>query len=130
MKEYTPEQLKAMNLTEATISGQIKMATSPWFRKLLAYDPKPTLLHVKCPVLAINGEKDLQVSPKENLTGIRNALTEGGNKQVQTIEFPSLNHLFQTCTTGAVSEYGQIEETFAPVALNAVSDWIRKQTHL
>ncbi len=81
------------------------------------------MTRVKCPVLAINGEKDLQVSPKENLEAIRKALEAGGNKDLQ---LPGLNHLFQTCQTGAVAEYGQIEETIAPVALETMSKWILK----
>ena len=106
------------------MAGQSKMVASPWFRKLLAYDPRPALREVKCPVLAVNGEKDLQVAAKDNLQAIQQSLTDAGNAKVKIIEFPGLNHLFQTCTTGAVSEYGEIEETFAPVALEAVSTWI------
>jgi uncharacterized protein len=127
LAEYTDEQRKALGLSESMLTGQIKMVSSPWFRKLLAYDPAPALRQVKCPVLAINGEKDLQVAAKENLDGIRVALTAGGNTRVKIVELPGLNHLFQTCTTGAFAEYGQIEETFAPAALEAVSAWIREQ---
>lgn len=42
------------------------------------------------------------------------------------MELPGLNHLFQTCITGAPVEYRTIEETFSPVALNTVSEWILK----
>lgn len=115
---------------EAMIGAQIQAVTTPWFRKLLVYDPRPTLREVKCPVLAINGGMDLQVAARENLAGIRGALAEGGNRDVTAIELPGLNHLFQICGTGAISEYGRIEETFNPVALYAVSDWLRRQTSL
>jgi pimeloyl-ACP methyl ester carboxylesterase len=127
LAEYTPEQRQAMGLTEATIARQSKMAASPWFRRLLAHDPRPTLLQVKCPVLAVNGENDLQVAAKENLTAIREALTAGGNTRVKTVEFPGLNHLFQTSATGAITEYGRIEETISPAVLELVADWIREQ---
>ena len=112
------------------IEGQLQTVLTPWFRELLAYDPRPALRQVKCAVLAINGAKDLQVAAKQNLAAIREALAAGGNPKVAIKEFAGLNHLFQTCTTGAVSEYGTIEETFNPVALAAVSDWIRQQTGL
>jgi hypothetical protein len=79
---------------------------------------------VKCPVLAINGEKDVQVAADENLEGIRAGMAAGGNDEVTITKLPGLNHLFQQCTTGAVSEYGTIEETFNPAALAMVSDWI------
>lgn len=127
LAEYTPEQRQAMGLTDDMLERQVQMASSPWFRQLLAHDPRPTLRRVKCPVLALNGEKDLQVASKDNLDAIATALKAGGNTLVKTIEFPGLNHLFQTCTTGAISEYGQIEETFNPVALQAVSEWITEQ---
>jgi len=55
-------------------------------------------------------------------------LKKGGNKDVTVHVLPGLNHLFQTCKTGSVSEYGQIEETFAPVALGEIGDWILSHT--
>ena len=93
----------------------------------IKYDPAPTLEKVKCPVLAINGEKDLQVPSTINLTAIKKALEKGGNKNVTTIEIPNLNHLFQECETGSPSEYATIEQTFSPVALDKITNWILKQ---
>ncbi len=98
-----------------------------WFRYFLTYDPRPTLRRVRCPVLAINGGKDLQVPAKENLAEIEKALKAGGNRKVTTVELPGLNHLFQPCKTGAPSEYGTIETTIAPDALKIVGDWIIAQ---
>ncbi|MDP5229330.1 MAG: alpha/beta hydrolase [Cellulophaga sp.] len=109
------------------VSLQIKQILNPWMQFFIKHDPAPVLEKVKCPVLAVNGEKDLQVPPKENLSAIKNALVKGGNKKVTTIEFPNLNHLFQTSDTGNPAEYGTIEETFSPIALKAVTDWIKKQ---
>ncbi len=82
----------------------------------------------RCPVLAINGEKDLQVPAKENLAEIDKALKAGGNLNVKTVELPGLNHLFQPCKTGSPSEYGAIETTIAPEALKTIGDWIVAQT--
>ena len=118
------DRKKALGVTDEMIDQQIAMVRSPWFRELLDYDPRATLKQVKCPVLALNGEKDLQVAAKENLEAIREALRAGGNTRVKTVELSGLNHLFQACQTGAVSEYGQIEETFNPEALKTISDWI------
>jgi hypothetical protein len=75
-------------------------------------------------VLAINGELDRQVFPDQNLPEIEKALKSAGNRDVTTKVLPKLNHLFQTAKTGGTAEYGVIEETFAPAALNAVSDWL------
>lgn len=106
--------------------GQIAAVLNPWFRYFLTHDPAPALRKVKCPVLAINGEKDLQVPPKENLAGIEKALRAGGNTRFVTREFPNLNHLFQHCKTGSPGEYAQIEETISPEVLEFVSEWVLK----
>jgi len=109
---------------EAFLKAQLQSIMAPWLKFFLTYDPRPTLSKVKCPVLAINGEKDLQVSPKENLSSIEEALKAGGNQNYTIKELPSLNHLFQTAQTGAPSEYVKIEETISPVVLEIISDWI------
>jgi hypothetical protein len=97
---------------------------SPWFRYFLTYDPRPALAKTKCPVLALGGAKDLQVPARENLAAIEAALKSRGNKQYKVVEIPNLNHLFQTSATGMPAEYGTIEETISPVALNLISNWI------
>jgi uncharacterized protein len=122
----TDEDKKQMGDPEAYLQMQLKTITSPWFKYFVRYDPIPTLEKVKCAVLAINGEKDLQVPPKENLSAIENALKRGGNKNYETLMLPGLNHLFQTSKTGAVSEYSQIEETISPVALETMLTWLNR----
>ncbi len=121
----TPKDLaeKTGALSEAAVSG----FNNAWFRYFLTYDPRPTLREVKCPVLAINGEKDLQVPARENLAEIAKALHAGGNRNVTTVELPGLNHLFQPCETGSPGEYGAIETTIAPEALKTMGDWIAGQ---
>ena len=118
---------KALGDSAKFIEGQVTQLRSPWFRFFLAYDPRPTLAKVRCPVLAIIGERDLQVPPKENLAEIAKALKSAGNTRVTVREMPGLNHLFQTSKTGAPSEYATIEETMAPAALQAIGDWILEQ---
>jgi uncharacterized protein len=108
--------------------NNISVLLSKWFRFYITYDPSITLEKVKVPVLAINGEKDLQVSSKQNLAAIEAALIKGRNKDYSIKELPGLNHLFQTASTGAMSEYGTIKETLAPVALEIISDWIKMHT--
>jgi pimeloyl-ACP methyl ester carboxylesterase len=103
---------------------QIHMMTSPWFRFFLAYDPLPDLKRTKCPVLALYGEKDLQVPPKINLPMVQKAFQEGGNNQAEVKQLPELNHLFQHAYTGSPTEYAAIDETFSPDALKIISDWL------
>jgi pimeloyl-ACP methyl ester carboxylesterase len=112
------------SIPEAQLGAQIKAVTGPWYRYFIAYDPGPALKQVRCPVLVLNGELDLQVPPKQNLPAIRAALEAGGNKSFEIVEFPGLNHLFQSAKTGGVAEYAQIEETIAPAVLEKISAWI------
>ena len=93
-------------------------------RNFLQYDPAITLQVVNCPVLAINGDKDVQVPSLENLATIENALQVGGNEQYEIVELPGLNHLLQKCRTGLVSEYPRISECMSPVALEVISNWL------
>ncbi|MEQ8534190.1 MAG: alpha/beta hydrolase, partial [Imperialibacter sp.] len=110
------------------VNSQVSQLVSPWMQYFIKYDPAPALKKVKCPVLALNGENDLQVPPKENLEAIKTALTKGGNKKATIKELPGLNHLFQESKTGSLAEYAVIEQTFSPMALTEVSDWIVGQT--
>ncbi|MDP3431421.1 MAG: hypothetical protein Q8T04_00430 [Bacteroidota bacterium] len=109
------------------VKSQVDQIANPWMLFFIKYNPAIALEKVKCPVLAINGEKDLQVPPKENLEAIKNALIKGGNKKVTTIEIPNLNHLFQECKTGSPAEYAVIEQTFSPIALTEILKWIQMQ---
>lgn len=110
-------------LVAASKRALVEMHT-PWFRFFLAYDPRPTLRQVTCPVLALNGSLDLQVPADEDLAEIRKALTEAGNKDFTITKLDGLNHLFQHATTGSIAEYPTIEETFAPEALDIITNWI------
>jgi pimeloyl-ACP methyl ester carboxylesterase len=124
-KSLTEEEKKK---SEQTIAVQVKQVNTPWFRYFLTLDPRAALRKVKCPVLAINGENDLQVPANENLREIEAALKAGGNKDITVAKLPKLNHLFQTSETGSPNEYIKIEETIAPVTLKIIGDWILKQT--
>jgi len=112
-------------LTPQQIDQRARIALSPWFRYFLTYDPAPTLSKVGIPVLALNGERDLQVPAAANIGAIRAALDAGGNKDYTAKILPGLNHLFQESKTGSPTEYASIEQTFAPSALTTISDWIR-----
>jgi pimeloyl-ACP methyl ester carboxylesterase len=127
LEELSPEERKQAGDVDSLAESQLKMLESPWFRFFLTFDPRPTLAKVQCPVLALVGEKDLQVPPKENLEEIAKAVQKGGNMRVTTKQLPGLNHLFQTCKTGSVTEYRQIEETISPLALKVIGDWIDEQ---
>ncbi|NER12462.1 alpha/beta fold hydrolase [Leptobacterium flavescens] len=106
---------------------QVERILSPWIIYYLRYDPSKALEKVKCPVLALNGAKDLQVLPKENLTAIEEALKRGGNEDIAIKEISGLNHLFQECKTGLPNEYESIKQSFSPIAMDEILTWIKKQ---
>lgn len=122
-----PEEVEEKIITDEDIAVPLKQIANPWMINFIKYDPAIALKKVKCPVLAINGSNDLQVPPKEDLAAIKNALEKGGNKNITVQEIPGLNHLFQTSATGNPSEYAKIEETFSPVAMHVVLDWLKLQ---
>lgn len=112
-------------LTDETIEATADVFASEYYLDLLRYDPSLYVPKITVPFLAINGSKDIQVEPKQNLAGFKAQLAN--NKDATFVELPNLNHLFQTATTGSIAEYGDIDETFAPAALEVVSDWIVKR---
>jgi len=106
------------------VKASMPIYKSAWYRYFVMFDPQPVLKNVRVPVLALNGELDLQVPAKENLELIGVGLKAGGDKDVTLKLFPKLNHLFQTAQTGLPMEYGQIDETMSPEVLKTISDWI------
>jgi fermentation-respiration switch protein FrsA (DUF1100 family) len=123
-KEF-PDSIRNSMGTEAQFRAGFARLKTPWMKYFLTYEPSTSLSKLKIPVLALNGGKDLQVWPGQNLPAISKALDKAGNKKYKVKELSGLNHLFQECTTGSPSEYGEIEQTMAPVALNEISEWIR-----
>lgn len=109
-----------------TIRAQFTSVTSPEMRSFLFDDPREALRTLKVPVLALIGSRDLQVLPKQNLPAIQAALIAAGNTDFTVREMPGLNHLFQKCKKCTVQEYGELEETFSPDALQVIGDWILK----
>ncbi|MCP4834142.1 MAG: alpha/beta fold hydrolase [Phycisphaera sp.] len=97
---------------------------TPWFRAFLGHDPGAVLPRVTCPVLALNGELDLQVTCIENLAGVTAGLERGRNSDFKVLSLPDLNHPFQHCKTGITEEYAEIEETISPEVLEIMVEWI------
>jgi len=121
-------KLNAKNVSaEVYANRQIKAELIPWYKYFIATEPNDFWNKVKCPVLALNGEKDIQVYPDQNITAITTSLMKAGNKNVTTKIFPGLNHLFQHCTKCTVQEYPELEETFAPEVLVYITDWLKEK---
>lgn len=107
----------------------INQLTSSWMINFIRLDPAIYLKKVSCPILAINGDNDLQVPSKENLKIIENIFKNSKNTNVEIKELENLNHLFQECQTGLPNEYATIEQTISPIVLKIISDWIMDKTN-
>ena len=125
-REFDLLPIEALDSETKAIAIQTTLANYnlPWFRYFIAFDPALYLSKIKCPVLAINGVLDFQVAAAANLAGIKAALEKAGNKKMEMVPMEGLNHLFQKANTGAAAEYGSIEESFNPAALQKISAWI------
>lgn len=127
LKKYFTKVFGAGMPSAQLESLSIQLST-PWLRDLIRYDPSEYLSKVKCQVLAINGEKDVQVPAKENLEGIQNIFKLNRKDKLTVVSMSDLNHLFQVCDTGMVDEYQKIEMTFSPEVLKIIGDWIKIAT--
>ena len=110
------------NMTIQKYRQQDAVRQMPWIQWYLDYDPSDHIRQTRCPVFALNGDRDCQVISKQNLTAIKQLLSKSTQNCIK--EYPGLNHLFQHCTTGLPNEYGQIEETISPEVLNDIAEWI------
>ncbi len=115
-------------LLDQKSSDIANILTNPSVQYAIKYNPEHDLKKVKCPLLALNGEKDLQVPPAENLAGIEKELKSRKNKNFTIKQMTGMNHLFQECNNGSLSEYFTNPQTFSPIALTEISAWILKQT--
>lgn len=106
-----------VNQMQAAVSGA-------WFSYFLRFDPQPYLRNLSCKVLALNGERDIQVPARANLEGIRQSLAKSKTKVYEVKELKGLNHLFQQCTICNVKEYAVLTETISPAALRTISEWL------
>ncbi len=129
LEEATPEERAQAGITDSAsfehaVATEVRQVNSPWFRYFLVHEPAEFLERVTVPVLAVGGEKDLQVPSEENLGEIEAALERGGNTRYEIHMLPDHNHLFQHAETGAPSEYATIDETWSVESMEIIADWI------
>lgn len=107
-----------------SVADSYRNIQGAWMYDFVHYDPAPALAKLSIPVLTVTGSMDVQVPPEVNLAPVKSALRNNADAHVEVL--PRLNHLFQTAQTGSVSEYGQIQETFSPAALELIGQWLQK----
>ncbi len=120
-----PDREDAM--IKSRVDAQLANLRTPWFKFFLDYDPAPTLEKVKCPVLAVFGELDLQVPAAVNRDPMEQALKNGGNTAYRIEVMARANHLYQEAKTGTVQEYTTLKKEFVPELLPLLTSWILKQ---
>ena len=126
-EDYSADERAALGINDATMQQSLAMATSAWFRSLLRVDPADFLPKLAIPVLAVFGEKDIQVAADDNVDRLQE-LTKAIAARVDIHRLASLNHLLQEAESGTVEEYGQIEETINPEVLAIMTEWILEVT--
>ena len=114
----------AAGLTIDDIRNAPQIQQIPWYRFFIDYNPQQDLARITCPVMAVNGDKDCQVSAAMNLGAIGRTLPASERHLIKS--YPGLNHLFQHCGTGMVDEYGAIEETFSEEVINDIIAWVNQ----
>jgi pimeloyl-ACP methyl ester carboxylesterase len=125
---YTFNRYQLLSMEQKnSVDERINILLIPFFRDIIKCNPAEILKKVQCPVLAITGEKDLQALSKQNLSEIDKTLKSGNNRNYKLIELPGINHMMQTCQTGTMLEYPEIEETVSPLVLKGITDWILTQ---
>ena len=117
-------QTHTLTLPDNFKSNLVKCITfgGNWLTWFLRYSPSEAISRIKCPVMALNGNLDLQVLSKDNLPVIKENLSR--NKKHMVKEYDALNHLFQHCTPTTALNYGAIEETISEEVLNDIVNWI------
>jgi fermentation-respiration switch protein FrsA (DUF1100 family) len=108
----------------ASAEATVAQMQSPWMRTFLSIDPRPLLVEMRIPTLALVGSLDRQVDPDQNLPAIEAALRLGG-APFRARRVDGVNHLFQPAKTGGIDEYGSIETTFDPATLAEIVAWVR-----
>ena len=132
-KTKVGETIKKMNSLvsedtsdENAIQENIDVLFSPWMYYSLNSNPQDDLCKVKVPLLALNGDKDVQVYSKDNLASVEKAMKKAKNPNYKILELKGLNHLFQKCIFGSPNFYGKNEETFNEDAMKVIADWINR----
>lgn len=114
---------QSANMTVEKYRQTVAPMKNHWINWFNDYDPSDNIRKTRCPVFALNGDRDCQVISSLCLPALKQLLPPSKKHLIKA--YPSLNHLFQHCTTGLPEEYGQIEETISPEVLHDIAMWIQ-----
>lgn len=125
LKEQVRRMFELQGAPEEVIQQQVEAVLKDegvWMQWFMEFDPIDSIRSISCPVMALNGEKDIQVISTTNISVLRENLKADSRSVIK--EYPDLNHLFQPCETGLTSEYRNIETTVSEDVLNDIVNWI------
>ena len=127
-----PEDYKKEGTIDEFSATLTNFLNNDWARQFMAFQSYDYLFKINYPILVINGSEDIQVPPIKSQEGFRNGFSNQSKSlnRSEIILIPGLNHLMQTCKSCNIMEYGDIEETFSPIVLKAMVDWINDQVLL
>lgn len=121
------DYLVAQGQPEEAAAISAAQASHPSFRAWQQLDSQAVYAELDVPILALFGEKDTQVLAESSAAALELAQGERVGDVVRIVTLPGLNHLLQEAETGHPSEYGLIEETINPAALDEMSTWLDAQ---
>ena len=121
-KQKISHWLNAERASKSEIDATLNMFANRWGMHFARYDPQPTLAAFSGPVLALFGDKDVQVSAQENAVFMEESLS---NSRSTVCTLANMNHLFQRSTTGRIDEYHKISTTIEPEVLELISHWLK-----
>ena len=125
------DKLNAMDMIhghdQMFLSRYTRMAQSKWYREMIQYNPAKYITKVKIPVLALNGDEDIMVTPDENLSNIDKYLKEAGNKNYKIVRLKNHNHMFQRCVECTQNEIPSLPEAISPETLETIYNWLKNE---
>ena len=122
MRESIPNEVASV---DSIVAEQMAPWRSPWFESFFTHDPRPEIVALDVPVLALYGELDTQVEAPANSTAMSEAIAESSIPGYTIATIFSANHLFQEAVTGSISEYPRLKRQFAPDFLEIFLEWFR-----
>lgn len=127
----SPETIMNMGLVspqadEGFVAAYMNIFNNKWLKTYYTMNPQPYIEKLSCKVLALNGEKDIEVVPSVNLDGFRKSLQKSPSKNYEVKELKGLNHYFQECHQCTTGEYAMLNETISPAAMKEISDWLNR----
>jgi len=100
-------------------------ASGKYWKDFLRRDPVSTVTTLPQPVLILQGDKDYQVTTKDDLPIWEKALKGSGKANYRIVRFPSHNHAFVKIEGESTGNEYAIPAHVDPKVMDAISSWIQ-----